>query len=176
MARFRIEKLLKFRQIKYFFLKKKFKSCGKDVIFSSGIRFFDRKNISIGTNVRIGAKSTLSGLGGIVIGNNVSFGPEVMIWSDNHNYYAPEMLPYDDEHDEKTVIIQDNVWIGARVCIAPGVTVGEGAVIAMGAVVTKDVPPCAVVAGNPAKVVKYRDVEVYEKLKKEGKFLRLVTV
>ncbi|MEH7581800.1 DapH/DapD/GlmU-related protein, partial [Priestia megaterium] len=54
------------------------------------------------------------------------------------------------------VIIEDRVWIGARCIILPGVTIGKGATVGAGAVVTKDVPPYTVVAGNPAKVVKYK--------------------
>lgn len=56
----------------------------------------------------------------------------------------------------KPVIIEDNVWIGARVCILPGVTIGEGSVIGACAVVPKSVPPYSVVIGNPARVVKTR--------------------
>ena len=101
------------------------------------------------------------------MGNNIKMGPQVFIWTWNHNYYAPEALPYDRVCIEGPVTINDNVWVGAKATIIPGVTIGEGAVIAMGAVVTKDVPPCAVVGGNPAKILKYRDIEVYNKLKNQ---------
>ena len=53
------------------------------------------------------------------------------------------------------IIIQDNVWIGFNSIVLKGVTIGEGAVVAAGSVVTKDVPPFAVVGGNPAKIIKY---------------------
>lgn len=52
------------------------------------------------------------------------------------------------------IIIEDNVWIGERAIILKGVTIGMGAIVATGAIVTKDVPPYSVVAGNPAKIVK----------------------
>ena len=68
------------------------------------------------------------------------------------------------------VTIEDNVWIGAHAKICPGVTIHEGAVVGMGAVVTKDVPKCAVVGGNPAVVLKYRDKNTYKKLVKGKKF------
>lgn len=58
--------------------------------------------------------------------------------------------------DNRPVIIGNDVWIGANVCILPGVHVGDGAVIAAGAIVTKDVPPYAIVGGVPAKVIRYR--------------------
>ena len=174
VKKFRIERFLKIKEFRKFFIQRRFKSCGKDVVFCSGSRFQVAKNISIGNNVRIGERCRFSGeSGGISIGNNVFFGPEVTIWSNNHNYYSPEALPYDEISIPKKVTIEDNAWICCRSCIAPGVTIGEGAVIAMGAVVATDVPPCAVVGGNPAKILKYRDVEKYNYLKKENKFLRV---
>ncbi len=63
--------------------------------------------------------------------------------------------------------------MGARCTIIPGVTIEEGAVVAMGSVVTKDVPKGAVVGGNPAKILKYRDLEKYDKLKSENKFINV---
>ncbi len=167
---FRIEKFLKIRYFRYLLYKRRLKSCGDRVIFASGIKLVEPKNISIGNNVRIGANSVLSGQGGISIGNNVSFGPEVLIWSANHNYFSPKTLPYDSRYIKKAVIIEDNVWLGARVSIVPGVTIGEGAVVALGAVVTKDVPKCAVVVGNPAKIVKYRNIDKYNELKSKNKY------
>jgi acetyltransferase-like isoleucine patch superfamily enzyme len=170
MKKFNIVSFLKIREIRYLIYKKRLKSCGERVIICSGTKIQNAKKISIGNNVRIGERCRLSANGGIDIGNNVSFGPEVIIWSSNHNYYSPTTLPFDYKSKLKPVKIEDNVWIGARVCIAPGVTIGEGAVIAMGAVVTKDVPPCAVVGGNPATVLKYRDIEKYNQLKAENKY------
>ena len=70
----------------------------------------------------------------------------------------------------KDVVIEENVWLGNRVIILPGVTVGEGAIIQAGSVVVKDIPKYAIAGGHPAKVFKYRDIDHYEKLKREGKF------
>jgi serine acetyltransferase len=79
------------------------------------------------------------------------------------------MLPYDHIYKVKDVAIGENVWIGADVSIMPGVTIGEGAVIAACSCVSKDVPPLAVVGGNPIKIIKYRDAERYNSLKREGR-------
>ena len=171
MKKFAPERFFKIKEIRYFLMKKRFKKCGERVIFCSGIRISGSKNVSIGNNVRIGEKSFICGVGGLEIGDNVALGPQVLIWTVNHNYYSPEHLPFGGVYKKPPVKIGDNVWIGARACVVPGVTIGEGAVIAMGSVVTKDVPPCAVVGGNPAKVIKYRDIEKYNQLKTDKKFI-----
>ena len=92
-----------------------------------------------------------------------------MIITQNHNYEG-EMIPYDNTYIYKDVNIGECVWFGNRVIVTGNVTIGEGAIIAAGSVVCKDVPPLAIVGGNPAKVIKYRDKEHYYKLKAEGKF------
>lgn len=76
-----------------------------------------------------------------------------------------DYLPFDEKVLISPVVIEENVWVASHAIILPGVTVGEGAVVAAGSVVTKSVPSCAVVGGNPAKVIKYRDRERYIKLK-----------
>lgn len=158
-----IIKIIRFFRTQYWLIR--LRSCGKNFVCCSGTIIHGAKNFVVGNDVRVGEKSYLNANGGITIGNNVKMGPQVFIWSSNHNYYAPTILPFDGARINRPVIIEDNVWVGAKVCIIPGVRIGEGAVIGMGSVVTKEVPPCAVVGGNPAKVLKYRDIEVYNKLK-----------
>jgi acetyltransferase-like isoleucine patch superfamily enzyme len=92
------------------------------------------------------------------------------IFFSNHNYNSALSIPYDAMNVEKPVIIKDFVWCGVNVTIVPGVTVEEGAVIGAGSVVTKDVPDYAIIGGNPAKILKYRDIELFKKLKEEKKF------
>lgn len=123
----------------------------------------------LGHNCNFNGMSIIGG-GKIYIGDNFHSGTECMIITQNHNYDSGTAIPYDDTFVYKTVIIGDNVWFGNRVIVTGNVTIGEGAIIAAGSVVVKDVPPCAIVGGNPAKVIKYRDVEHYYKLKNEGKF------
>ena len=62
------------------------------------------------------------------------------------------------------------MWFGNRVLVLGGVKIGEGSILAAGAVVCKDVPPLAIVGGNPARIIKFRDKEHFEKLKAEKKF------
>ena len=108
--------------------------------------------------------------GGIKIGRYFHTGRGLTVFSTNHDYNGGEAIPYSSKEVAKPVVIKDFVWCGANVTILPGVTIGEGAVVAACAVVTKDVPPMAVVGGNPARVLKYRDKERFQRLKLEGKF------
>lgn len=91
-----------------------------------------------------------------------------MIITENHNYEGNK-IPYDETFILKKIIIEDNVWIGNRVTITGNVTIGEGAIIAAGSVVCRDIPKYAIVGGNPAQIIKYRDINHYKKLKSEGK-------
>ena len=93
-----------------------------------------------------------------------------MIITQNHNYDTGNAIPYDDTYAYKDVEIGDFVWLGTRVMILPGTTIGEGAIIQAGAVVHGNIPPYAIVGGNPAKVFKYRDIEHFKALKAAGKF------
>ncbi|PRY94369.1 acetyltransferase-like isoleucine patch superfamily enzyme [Marinilabilia salmonicolor] len=108
--------------------------------------------------------------GGVEIGKYFHTGRGLTIFSTNHNYDSKLSIPYDEISILAPVKIKDFVWCGANVTIVPGVTIGEGAVVGAGAVVTKNVPPCAIVGGNPAKIIKYRDVEIFNILKREGKY------
>ena len=93
----------------------------------------------------------------VVIGNNVMMGPEVIIYTSGHKHDRIDIPMMEQGSSEvQPVKIGNDVWIGGRVIILPGVKVGNGAIIGAGAVVTKDVPDYAIVGGNPAKVIRMR--------------------
>lgn len=108
------------------------------------------KNIRIGKNVFINNCCTFMDRGGITIGDNAFIGPQVCLITENHG------LTPDTRRTliSKSIVLHDNVWIGAGATVLPSVTIGENAVIGAGAVVTKDVPKNTVVAGNPAKKIR----------------------
>jgi acetyltransferase-like isoleucine patch superfamily enzyme len=108
------------------------------------------------------------GAGRVNFGDNFHSGENCRILTENHDYEA-EAIPYGAKSKILTVDIGDNVWFCDSVTVLGGVSIGEGAILAAGAVVVKDVPAGAIVGGNPAKVVKYRDMDHYRKLKSEGK-------
>ncbi|MBS1505293.1 MAG: acyltransferase [Bacteroidetes bacterium] len=112
--------------------------------------------ISIGNNSAVGAQSFLGGQGGINIGNDVIMGPQVKIFSENHNYAQLDVIIRKQGESRKGVTIGDNCWIGAGVTILDGVVIEAGCVIAAGAVVTKSVPANSIVAGVPAKIIQTR--------------------
>lgn len=124
---------------------------------------------SIGENCHFNGM-VVSGNGTVSIGDNFHSGKECLIISSFHNYDNGERIPYDDTYIDKDVSIQENVWIGSRVIILGGVTIGEGAVVQAGSVVVKDIPSYAIAGGHPAKVFKYRDIEHYIKLKEKRCF------
>ncbi|QEK13193.1 CatB-related O-acetyltransferase [Crassaminicella thermophila] len=116
------------------------------------------KNIFIGENSYInGGIIKASEKGKIVIGDNCLISYNVHIRTDGHNYKNRFTLIKDQGHIEKDIIIGNDVWIGAGAQIMSGVNIGDGAVVAAGSVVTKDVPNYAVVAGVPARIIKYRE-------------------
>jgi maltose O-acetyltransferase len=91
------------------------------------------------------------------MGENVIMAPFVQIYTNNHRCTNIDIpICYQGSTDERPVIIEDDVWIGCSVIILPGCHIGKGAVVGAGAIVTKSVPEFAIVAGNPAKVIKYR--------------------
>ncbi len=94
--------------------------------------------------------------GPVKIGSHVMFGPGVSIFSENHCFDDPDKRLTEQPTLRKGVVIEDNVWVGAKAIILDGVTVGTGSIVAAGCVVTKDVPPCSIVAGVPGKIIRSR--------------------
>lgn len=123
------------------------------------------KNTIIGHNVRLNGFH-ISGNGKVIIGNNSVLGFESLIISDSHNYKGKN-LPYDETFIEKTTIIEDFVWVGARAIILPGAKIGEGAIIQAGSVVHGEIPPLAIAGRNPAVIFSWREKGKYYSLKKQ---------
>lgn len=148
-------------------VKRAAKRCGKDLKVNgkTGIG----RNTYLGDNVSFNGMRILGG-GTVKIGNNFHSGIECMMLTKNHNYDHGTKIPYDDTYIVKDIVIEDQVWLGNRVIVLGGVTIGEGAIIQAGSVVVSDIPKYAIAGGHPAKVFSQRNIEHYEKLKSEGKF------
>ncbi len=147
------------------------KSSGIGVELAPDSEVYFPERVEIGDYSYIGPKAYWYAEGGISIGRGVVFAPKSVIWTSNHDWKEADCLPYGLKNILKRVVIEDYVWIAFGVQILPGITVGEGAIIAMGSVVTKDVPPLAVVGGNPAKFITSRDKAHFEDVKRSGRLL-----
>jgi len=109
--------------------------------------------IHIGRRTLVGPYCALYGSGGIRVGNDVLIGPHSVLVAGNHRFDRLD-LPIREQGDDLIGIrVESDVWIAAHAVILDGVTVGSGSVIAAGAVVNRDVPPFAVVAGVPCRVI-----------------------
>lgn len=162
----------------------RFKSFGKDSMLAPGLILLHPENViighhseimrncvietvptgkekpvlTIGNNVSIGEYSHITCANKVIIGDGLLTGRFVLITDNSHGQNSiseMEVRPLDRKvYSKGHVVIEENVWIGDKVTILPGVTVGRGAVIAANSVVSKDVPAYSVVGGIPAKVIK----------------------
>jgi len=121
---------------------------GKGSTIHTKTRFYNPRNIIIGEDTIVGEGAVLDGRARLIIGSHVDIVSEVMIYNSQHDIENENFTAVD-----KPVVIEDYVFIGPRAIILPGVTIGKGAIVAAGAVVTKDVPPYAIVGGVPAKII-----------------------
>lgn len=141
------------KQIRAFCGKLILAKCGKNVNIEKGAAFSSA--VELGDNSGIGIRAQINGK--VIIGKDVMMGPDVCIYAINHEIQRVDIpMNLQGVAPEKPVIIEDDVWIGARAILLPGVHIGTGAVIGAGAVVTKDVPDYAVVGGNPVRILKLR--------------------
>ena len=132
------------RKIYSFKVRRIAKSCG-DNLKVNGSSYVTSKT-SLGNNINFNGMK-IQGSGNITIKDNFHSGIECMIISSIHNYDFGNAIPYDDTIISKDVVIEENVWLGNRVIILPGVTIGEGAIIQAGSVVVKDIPKYAIAGG-----------------------------
>ncbi len=109
-------------------------------------------DVMIGDHTRIGLHNTI--IGPVTIGNHVNLAQGITVTALNHNFNDKTKRIDEQGVSTNSVVIGDDIWIGANAVILPGVTIGNHSVVAAGAVVTKDVPPHSLVAGVPAKIIK----------------------
>ncbi|MFX3623417.1 MAG: maltose O-acetyltransferase [Ectobacillus sp.] len=133
-------------------LKELLGATGKSLYIEPTFRCDYGYNITVGENFYANFDCVILDVCSVRIGDNCFMAPGVHIYTATHPLDPIERVS--GAEFGKPVIIGDNVWIGGRAVINPGVTIGDNAVIASGAVVTKDVPPNTVVGGNPARVIK----------------------
>lgn len=138
---------------------KQFKSCGEGCHLYVPLYISNPGNLEVGKYVSVGTYVHMWCQGGIKIGDRVLIGSHTAITSVTHDYQQEDMR-YNTIW--KTVVIEDDVWIGTHSVILPGVTIGRGAVIGANSVVTKDVEPYSIVFGSPAKHYKYREQEEWK--------------
>jgi len=164
--------------LRYLIYKNKFAACGENIYIDIGCVIRGFENIFLGNNVGIGLNNQIyaglyKGAERITIGDNVSFnsnvminadingkiiieknvivGPNVVMRASNHNYQRIDIPIRNQGHVSGTIVVREDVWIGANAVILPDVTIGRGAIVAAGAVVTDDVNDYEIVGGVPAK-------------------------
>ena len=143
------------RPLRSYFATKCFDYAGGNNNIESGVYFGSGRGIVIGKNSGLGVNSPIQHP--CAIGDNVLMGTDVVILTLNHEYSdIHKPIGWQGMKPRKKVTIGNDVWLGQRVMIMPGVTIGNGSIVAAGAVVTKDIPPYSIVGGVPAKVLKNR--------------------
>ena len=140
--------------------KKMFASCGDELNVEQGAYFGSGKDVRVGTLVGIGKNFTLHNCL-LTIDDYLMMGEDVMIIGGGHRFDDLGIPMGKQGVKEKTELhIAGDVWIGARALILPGCRrIGHGAIIGAGSIVTKDVPDYAIVGGNPARLIRYRNME-----------------
>ncbi len=154
------------------------RACGEDCVFEPGVLVFHPENVSLGRNVYVGHGTILKGYhknelrigdqawigqqcffhaaGGLTIGARVGIAPCVKILTSQHEEAGRETPVLFSPIAFAPVVVEEDADVGIGAIVLPGVTIGRGAIVGAGAVVTRDVPPFAVVAGNPARVLRTR--------------------
>lgn len=130
---------------------------GKRVVFYPGLWISPGKNLVLGDDVDLALNVHIETAGGVTIGARALIGYGTKIFSRNHHVPSNRAPIFGAGHISESVTIGQDVWLGANVIILPGRTIGDGAVVGAGSVVTKDVAPYTIVAGNPAKLIRVRD-------------------
>lgn len=133
-----------------------FDAAGSGINVEKGAFFGSGSGVRLGDRSGLGMDCIVTGT--VTIGDDVMMGPRCTLISRDH-VMSDLSVPMNRQGltPDRPIVIGDDVWLGAGVIVLPGVTIGSHSVVAAGSVVTRDVPPAAVVGGVPARVLKYRD-------------------
>ncbi|HUH18895.1 acyltransferase [Albibacterium sp.] len=133
----------------------------KNFVNKAGKKIRIKRNADVSMFIEIGDYSELGTnciiQSNTIIGNNVIMGPDVKIYTKNHQYASLDIPIQFQGETAESVVIGNDVWIGANVVVLPGVIIGSHVIIGAGCVVTKNIPDFAIVGGVPAKILKYRN-------------------
>ncbi|MDA4126855.1 MAG: acyltransferase [Thaumarchaeota archaeon] len=129
---------------------------GSNVVIRRGVYLASPNELAVGAGTFIG-RASLYCTGGVSIGKNVNISDGVVFITAKHDVNSPKF-----EAEYEPIVVEDWAWLATNAIILGGVTVGEAAVVAAGAVVTHDIQPYSIVAGNPAKVVGERKRQQFE--------------
>lgn len=145
-------------------IRRRAKSCGRNLlVLGPGVNVTG--NTTIGDGGGFGKRVKVFGDGPVSIGRRAVLAEDTVVYTQVHDYDHSDVLPFGWGFTYPETSIGDYAWIGIKCIVLPGARIGEGAIVQAGSVVMGVVPPCAIVAGNPAKVIGWRDIEHYNKLK-----------
>ena len=141
--------------IRQFLVKRIVKKCGDKIFVKDRCYFGNGKRLTIGNRTQLGQNAQLGGE--IILGDDILMGPDIVIMATAHAFDRID-IPINKQGaaPEEPVKIGNDVWIGTRAVIMPGVEIGDHSIIASGAVVTKSFPPYSIIGGVPAKLIKSR--------------------
>lgn len=145
-------------------VRRRAKKCGKGIkVLGPGVNV--TAYTTIGNGAGFGKDVKIRGDGPVFIGRFTAIAEDTLVYTQVHDYDNSKVLPFGGGFTYPETRIDDYAWIGMKSIILPGAHIGEGAVVQAGSVVMGKVPPCAIVAGNPAKVIGWRDMEHYNSIK-----------
>lgn len=116
--------------------------------------------LTIGQNLCVNHSVHIAAMHRVTIGDNVLMASGVYVSDHSHGTYqgnnqtSPDIPPNSRSIDSKPIVIGNNCWLGERVCVLPGVSIGKGVIVGAGSVVTKDIPDNCIAVGAPARVIK----------------------
>jgi maltose O-acetyltransferase len=142
--------------LRYSYYKKRLGACGSTIRFAFNMRIISPSNLFLGENIELGWDTIFNATGGIHIGDFSGVAPGTVLLSESPVYTNPDIPIREQGLTSKKIIIGKDVWIGANCIINAGVTIGDGAIVAGGSVVSINIAPYALIAGNPGRTVGWR--------------------